>query len=752
MANPIPFDRLSTLRLQGGGNKAQKPALMQILRKLWRRKGLILGTAFFLLLLATVAVFMLTPLYTAQSLLILEAERLGPIDVEAVMAGMPSDAATIESETEVLKSRGLARKVVHQLGLEQVAEFNSTLEPPNLVSNIKSFINLSIVRPIVGLIAPEDPSAVMINPQDQIEVAVVDNYLDRLEVAPVGRSRAITVEFVSENPQLAARVVNTVAELYIVERLDQKLESTRKITDWLNARVSDLRRDVETKEQAVEEFRRKANLFRGERGEALLTQEVTELNTALSLARTQRSEAEAQLQQVRRLSARGQAASSDAVISNQLIQRLREEETRLQALVSEYATKYAPNHPRMRDATAQLSDVRRIIGNEVEKVARSLENQVAIARDRETALQARMRTLKTELSAGNSADVELRSLEQEATAARTLLDTFLARFISTSAQQDMVTKTPDARIVTYSDVPVDPSFPKKSVILFLALISATAVGVALAFVLEMMDTSFRSSDEVESETGAAVLGHVPLLSGWRARRLGLPNHVLRSPNSIATEALRRIATGITLAREDGGNNRILITSAQPGEGKTSIALGLARVQAAAGQRVLVIDADIRQAKVHSTLGLKAGPGLTDYLAAERTLEDVVSRDRHSSVHVITAGTTTVSSPQGIFTSERMRSLLEKAGQAYDLVIIDSPPVSAVSDALLLARFTSVLFVVRWGGAPRDVVISGMRQLVQTGSHLLGVVLSQVDPKRHVQYGYSDSGGYTTAVRKYYAKA
>jgi len=249
-----------------------------------------------------------------------------------------------------------------------------------------------------------------------------------------------------------------------------------------------------------------------------------------------------------------------------------------------------------------------------------------------------------------------------------------------------------------------------------------------------------------------VLGHVPVLAGWRARRLGLANHVLRHQHSIATEAMRRIGTAITLAREDGANNRILVTSSQPGEGKTSVSLALARVLAGAGQKVLVIDADIRQAKVHTTLGMKAGPGLTDYLVAERPLEDVVHKDRHTGMHVITAGTTTVSSPQAAFGSERMKGLLEKAGQSYDVVIVDSPPVSAVSDALLLARYTSVLFVVRWGGVPRDVVTAAMRQLVQTGSHLLGVVLSQVDPKRHVQYGYSDSGGYTSAVRKYYAKA
>ncbi len=753
MVKPLQFDRLGPFRLPGSSHSGKQPQLMTVLRKLWRRKVLILSTTMVLTVVAGIAVSRLTPLYSAESLLLLEAEQNSVVDIQAVISGLPSDAATIESEIEVLKSRGLAKKVVQRMSLAQIPEFNLALQPPTWKQNLKNWVNTNIVEPYAPLVGLDMTAEMDIPQQDPAstfdEVDVVDMYLDRLTVKEVGRSRAIRLSFISEDPDLAASVVNTAAELYIVERLEGKFEATRKVMEWLNTRMADLRSDVEAKERAVEEFRQENNLLQGKKGEVLIGQEASELNTALTKARTERAAAEAQLAQIKRLMATGQAASADVVLQSSLIQRLREDEARLEAQISEYSTRYAKNHPTMRNAVAQLEDVKRSIDREINKVAKALENQAVVARSNEAALQSRVRTLKTEIAQSNTADIQIRSLEQEAVAARDLLDTFLARFIATSAQQDIVSQTPDARIVSYADVPDEPSFPSVKPILFMAMLSAMSIGIALAFVLEMMDTSFRSSEDIETETGARVLGHVPLLTKWGARRKGLAHHVLKYPNSIATESIRRLYTGIMLSQGEAPTNRILFTSAQPGEGKTSVSMALARIQAMSGDKTLLIDADIRQAKIHQVLGLKNGPGLTDYLTDLASLEQIVQQDKKTPLHVITAGKTAVSNPQAAFSSDRMKSLLDMASQAYDIVIVDSPPVSAVSDAVMLGRLTMAVFVIRWGGAPRDVVVTAMRQLMESGCHLVGTVLSQVDPKRHVQYGYGDAGGYTNAVKKYY---
>jgi len=286
VANPIPFERLNTLRLRGGAAKTPKPPLMQLLRKLWRRKGLISATTFMLLLVATATVFMLTPLYTATTLVILEPEQKGVVDISAVVAGLPSDEGTIESETQVLLSRGLALKVVKQLSLDQVPEFNVTLKPRTWINDVADWTKANVVGAVQSYIqsmtGTQPPAQSTIDPQEAIQSGVLDIFVTRLAVSPIGRSRAINIQFTSENAQLAARVANTIAQLYIVERLDEKFESTRKVTEWLNSRIGELRRDVEGKQRAVDDFRRKADLLKGERGEALIAQEVSELNSTLA--------------------------------------------------------------------------------------------------------------------------------------------------------------------------------------------------------------------------------------------------------------------------------------------------------------------------------------------------------------------------------------------------------------------------------------------------------------------------------------
>lgn len=730
----------------GTADSAVESALVQLSRVLWRRKALIAATTIILTVIAGFVLFRLTPLYTAETLMILEVEKTGTVvDLGAVVSGLPADASSIESEIEVLRSRGLATKAVERLGLTLQPEFNAQLRPPGTIEKIGDAFRVAFARLTgLGSAEPEEDIA-----QEFRLNQVVDNFLAKRRVTSVGRSRAIKISFVSENPEIAARATVALAELYIVERLDGKFQAAREVTNWLSSRVQALRAEVETKEKAVEEFRKKYDLLKGQRGEALLAQEVSELNQQLGTAIASRTEAEAKYTEIQNMLASGQGSSAEAVLSSRLIQDLRREEAKLEAQVSNYATRYGSAHPTMRNAVAQLNDIRQTIDREVRKVAKGLENVLSVARTREAALRAQLDRVKSRVASSNSVEVQLRSLEQEALAARELLETFLQRTNATDAQADLISQQADARIVSYAAVPEAPSFPKIGTSLLLSLIAALVAGIGLALLREVVDNTFRSSEDVEKETGARVLGHIPKIENWRARRRGLADLVVRSPLSLESEAVRRLCTGVMIACKGGASNRIMVTSAQPREGKTSLCSAIARSRASAGGKILLIDCDIRRPTIHKEFGLAAGPGLVQLIKGGCTLEEAIQKDPVTGLDVIVAGNERVHSPQDLLASERMKTLVTREASSYDLVIMDTPPVSAVSDALLLSDIADTIFVIRWGHASKKIVKHALREAIEAGGNLLGVVLSQVDAKEHVSYGYGDAGVYTKGVREYY---
>ena len=758
MNRPFLSDRFSQLRLRRGESG---PALLQLFRNLWRRKGLIFWTAFGLTFLSLVILLIIPPYYTAQTLVVLEPQRTDSVGtLEAIVAGLPADDATIESEAAILSSRGLATKVVEQLELDKHPEINLALVPPlPVVDTLQKWFDQA--WDAFGNWTGVDVRAMGFGTKARIagrlfmmqEPVLVDQFISMLTITPVGRSRAIQINFVAHDGEMASRVTDALANAYIVSHIDSKFEAMRQVSDWLMSKVQGLRDDVEAKEKAAEDFRKSHDLLVGRQGDPLVNLEITDLNTQIVAARASRAEAEARLTQIREIISRGSVNldSAQAVLESPLIVELRKQESLLAAQVSDFRTRYGDRHPEMRKALASLSDTQKLIDREVRKIAKSLENAVAVSRSREDALMQRLASVKQRVTDANSADVQMRSLMQEAETSRSLLESFLQGVNNNTAQQEIMRQQPDARIVSHAEVPWQPSFPKRLIMLLLAAFASGLAGVGLAVLLDLMDTSFRSSEQIETETGIRVLGHVPQVRSWWRKR-ELVRHVAANPGSIAAEAVRRVGSAILIGRQEGALNRILFTSAQPGEGKTSIAVAVSRMLAAAGQKVLLVDSDIRQSKVHNYLGLAKRPGLTEYLCGECTLEEAIQTDAKSGLHVISAGVSKGADPQALLASERLKVLLDSSAKAYDLVILDSAPVSAVADPLLLSRNANTIFVVKWGGSPRNLVTNALYELVHAGATVTGVILSQVDPKKHVKYGYADSAQYSRAIKKYYAKA
>ena len=747
------------LRLIGAGSSQgeQEGGAELNLRDLWRalrrRKWILLATVLVITSAALIYVNRATPLYTAETLINIKNRDAQVVQIEGVVDEMIADAPTIESEIELLNSRDFLRRVVTQFNLTADPEFNTALredDGPSLFAwvNPLQYVPEEWTDMLQG--GAQQP-----RPMEQVDAAslelnrVVSRLASSMGVEQVGRSFVISVDVTSENPVKAARIANAIAEEYLVTQVEAKYQAAERATEWLGERIDELRGQVLEAEAKIVEYRSQNDIVETESNNPV-TMQLTQLNTQLALSQAQRAEAEARLSQVRSLlNSEGGGETAAKVLSSPLMAQLRTQETEVIRRISEISGEFGERHPQMVSLRSDLQSVRDKMQDEVQRIMQDLQNEVAVSRAREAEIQRSLQGLQNDAATIDLAEIELRSLSREADANRELFQTFLTRFREIVEQQEL--QEPDARVLSAADVPVSPSHPKPALFTSIAFAGSLVLGVLLVFVAERWDSDFgfRSADEVQAAIGGRALALVPDLSRRDTNGVPAEDYVLQKPNSAFAEALQRIRTSLFLSESARPPKTVLITSSVPLEGKSTIAASLARQSARSGLKVILIDADLRRPRLHEVIGLANQNGLSEVLTGRANPESAIKRDEKSGLDFLPAGVGAVSPPD-LFRSSTMRILLEEMSAYYDLVIIDSPPVAAVSDSFTLSGLVDKsIYVVRWAQTPRNVVMAGIRQMVEAGADIAGVVLSRVDVKKHARYGYADSGYYQGYYRKYY---
>ena len=721
------------------------------IERLRRHKGLVLAVMGIGTLAAFLVVSQIPPRYSARTLILVGVPKTNVVDVEDVLRGLRTDRATLESELEVLRSRTLATKVADALDLVGEPAFNPRLRPPrrSLLGMVSMLNPLRWVPPewlaaLRGTDAVEPPPPPTPEEVEQrTRTAVIARTQGAVSARIRGRSRVIELTARSTDPKLAAAVANRLSELYLLEQLEAKFDATRRATDWLNARVEELRLQVEASERAVEEYRQEHGLIQGE-GTTVTEQQISEISTQLILARTKTAEAEARLRQIRSLtSSDGGVESAADVLASPLIQRLREQETDVARRAAEMSTELGPRHPRMINIKAEAEEVRTKLEAEVGKIVRGLTNALEVAQIRERTLERNLESIKAEAAATGTSQGQLRVLEREAAANQALFDTVLARWKETGRQDEI--QHPDARIISYARVPRAPSSPKKRRIIVVAWVLSTFLGIVLVHLVEQLDSGFRSAEQIENVTGFGTLALVPLLSGLRrgGGRGALTGHVLEKPASSFAESMRTLYGGVLLSGAGGAARSILVASSLPGEGKTTIAVSMGRLLARSGRQVVLVDADLRRSKAADVLGLSTRVGLIQILTGrEDDLTEAIQLDAASGLHVLAAGRGRPANSSDLLSSSRMEDLMAALVDMYDVIIIDSPPVHVLSDARVIARLVdTTVFVVRWATVRREVAALALARLREFGVDVAGVALSMVNVRKNARYGYGDSGYY-----------
>ncbi|HEY4135892.1 MAG TPA: polysaccharide biosynthesis tyrosine autokinase [Alphaproteobacteria bacterium] len=732
--------------------RGAKPlGLPELTRVVQRRLSTIVGTIVAVTGLAILVAFQLTPQYDAEAVVVLDSRQERVSNVQDVVSGLPTDNAALRSELDVLMSRPLAAKVVEQTNLLNEPEFNPyAKQTPSGISRMFFWLDESSqlsfdqwFRGIFDSLRSADKKT----PEQQAAetmTRVVDEYLKHLTVSSDGRSLSIRLVFRSDNPQLAARVVNTHADLYLYSQLEAKFDATKRANTWLTQRVDELRGQVRTAEQAVQAYREQNKLVGATQDASVYSQQLSDMSTQLIQARAERSQFESRLNQAKN---QVNIDSMPEVLNSVTIQRLREQETQGTRTEADLAQRYGEKHPALLAARTQLRDVRAQIANEIKKIVASLTNNVESARARENALQKNVDELMGKVSNVNMAEVKLRELEREAEASRALFQNFLNRFRETSAGPSV--DTPDARIVSPADVPLKASFPRKGLLIGAGFLLSLLCAAVMAALVEKFEAGFRSPEEIERAIGVASLGLVPAVPGGLTSSMPAESYVVEKPLSSYAEAIRSIRTAITFTDFDNPPRSIAVTSSVPDEGKTTLALSLARSSALAKRRTILVDCDLRRGGVAELLGVKAEPHIVDFLNGTCPLDRLIQTEESTGLHFIPAPNN-VGNSLDLLNSSQYSNLIEALTQAYDCVIIDTPPVLAVSDALAIARrVDATVFAVRWGHTPENVVENAIKQIRSANLNLTGVVVTRVNLKKHLWYGYGDRGYYYGKYSGYY---
>lgn len=702
-------------------------------------------------LLVFIAVFLATiqaaPQYTATANVMLDTRQERVVDNEAVLSNLPADSSTVDTEVEILRSRQLAERVVETLGLDRDPEFNWTLRKPGAVRQL-----IDGVKSVLRGASPGKDKGVLSPVQKQIvHEQVVDSVLGRLTVRRVGLTYVMNVGFTSPEPAKAALIANTFAEKYLLDQLEAKFEATRQANQWLNTRLEGLRGDVLRAEAAVASYKAANNLLSAS-GATLTEQEISSYNQGLASAQAEVAEKRARLNTaMRQLNAGSTGDDLGEALGSAVITSLRAQRAQVSGRVADLSGRYGPRHPEMLKAQRELDDIDAQIQAEIKRVVSNLKAEVEVAEQRAASLSSSVSQARGALASNNTASVRLNELERNAESARSLYESYLNRFKETSSQEGL--SQSDARIVSRAKIPTGQSSPNVRLNLMLGFVFAMAAGLFAVILAETWDVGFSTAEDIEQKLGMPYLGCVPELTsvaGPSAKQTWPFDYLLDNPLSSFAESVRSLRASIITGRVGRPVKVITVTSSLPSEGKTTASVCIARISSQMGQRVVVVDCDIRRRNINRALGFEPEQGLLELLNGQITLDEALIREEATGTWFLPLARTGFT-PKDMFGSAAMDSLLAELSERFDLVVLDAPPVLAVADARVLApKSDAVVFLLRWRKTPEKAVRASLRLLEASGADIVGIGFTQVDMRQQVKHGYGDPGYYYEQYRTYYS--
>ncbi|MFZ5779749.1 MAG: GumC family protein [Pseudomonadota bacterium] len=703
--------------------------LGETLRKLWRHRLLIAACTLVIGGAATAIAWSMPSYYVSEARVLVGIQGPKVLNVESVVADVSPDAERVQNEGLLLQSRAVARQVIARLDLQRDPEFNVALREPTFwsrIGEIRSEVLTSVGQWLGVAPAPQPASS----EHTAEENRMIDAVLAHLDVSILGRSHVLSVKAESQNPQTAANVANAFAELYLEQQRREKVGAMDRVDRFLMSRVSELREQVKKSDQAVEDYRRRNDLYKST-SSSVTTQQLSELNSQLVAAQTAKAQADAKLAEAQALRSEGLGHESiPDVLQSPLITALKQQLADSERRAAELAAAHGDRHPMMQRARAEVANIQGRLNAEVAKIVEGLGREARTASARYETLARNFEQLKQQMGTVNDKSIQLEALERDAAVNRNLLEAMLLRAKQTTGAENILDA--NAKLVSAAAPAQAPSFPPKGLIAVLGVAGGFMIGAAFALLREGNDNTFRRADQLESLTGLPVMAMIPEVNG----RTPPSVQVLRQPTSDFSEALRRLYIGIESSEMIQAPRTIAFSSATPSEGKSVTVASLGRLLASNGKKVLLIDCDWRSPRLHQIFQCSNRSGLIDLLTDERPdLDQVIHHEPMSGVDVMPAGPWNPRMAH-LIGAERMRQVLTALRSHYDFILLDTPPALVAADVLALSRAVEKLvFLVRWGHTPQECAVEALKQIIDAQGDVAGIVMSRVVSKQYRQYGY-----------------
>jgi polysaccharide biosynthesis transport protein len=711
----------------------------RVVRQSWAG---ILGLCLVVSMLAALWVMRIAPIYSASATIMLEAQQANTVSIQEVYSMPYRNYQYFTTQWEIIKNRDIAELAANELNLWN----NPAFAPPAVQGDSgkkaeASGFMVNIREWASGLVTTAadkksgDTPAEPIDAEELRKAAVINKLLGGLSVEPLEYTQLGKITFTSTDRNLTARVANAVAKVYIQSHMDAKLQSTQEAGNWLSSRLGDLKANLEASELALQQFRDEEQILDVAGGQTLGVQELNEINTRLGEARTVRMETENIYRELSGATnySMAELMSMPTVLQHPLVQSLAQSLTDAQQNVANLGKRYGPEHPKMITAKARKESVESELREQLRQVASTVEAEYRVAKRSEQQLADQLAAVKQDVASLNRKEFRLRELERKVETDQRLYEMFFTRARETSQTIDF--QPAHARIVEKAVAPLSPIGPHKKRTVMLAFLLSAMLGVGLALLRDILDKTLKSADDVADRLKAPLLGALPNIKLKRKDVPGPYLGYLKDGKSPFAEAVRTLRTGLVLSGLEKPHKITVVTSTNPGEGKSTVAINLAAALAQM-ESVLLIDADLRRPSVAKAFNLASGtPGLSNVLAKSDELGACIHKTE-AGFDVLPAGIIPAN-PLEMLSTARFKTLVKDLAQQYERVIIDSAPVNMVSDSLILATLAdSLVYVAKADSTPHRLALKNINLIKHSNLPLTGVVLNRLDTKKQTAYGKS----------------
>src|SRR6266581_2064082 len=708
----------------------------------------------FFILFTTILVVTLKQRSVYRAQVLLEIQKENP-DIPTIKELYELEAvsdAYLRTQYNILASESLSRRVIEQLRLDTLPEFNSprwwqvwpkTKKP----STAQTFA----IGPVPA------------GGDRELSQRVLERFQDQLTIDPINRSRLVTVRFDSRDPELAARVVNTLAADYVDQSLEARWQATQKAAEWLTQQLVGVKAKLEKSEDELQTYARRNGLvfLETDKGASqnVANERLQQLQEQLTKAQSERYEKEA----LYRLVQTGELGALPGVFENKLIQDLSERLAELKREHAQLSTTFSPDYPRVKEIQSQIDEIEASLREERQRAADRIANDYSAAVRREDLVQQALDGQQKQVNLIAEKSVQYNILKREVDTNKQLYEGLLQQLKEAGVSAGL--KASNIRLVDSAEPPAKPVKPRTLLNLSVAVFLGLGLGICAALFQERMDDTLKGDDDVERLFGLPSLALIPVvppsngdqhgihrfvpqdralvLKGNRAGQSSRPSwhRIDRDATQHASlvEAFRSLRTSVMLSTPDRPLSSLLVTSTQPAEGKTTVACNLAISLAQAGHRVLLLDADLRFPSLHKLFGVSGSLGLVSYLTGQQDWRAVVLPSGSPGLDLLVCGPVPPN-PSELLSSQSMSALIRSASAEYSFIILDSSPMLALADSRILAPLVNgVLLVVRSGTTPREQLLHAQSGIRSVGGNLSGVLLNSVDIRTNGYYNYVPYG-------------